>query len=234
MGSKSKSTQTTTNKAAIDRYNQASATLPQAYRALTGDQINQYMNPYQSGVIDTTLADLNRSREMGLNAANDRAIKAGAFGGTGASVERALAQGEFDRNTAGVLANLNAQNYSQAMQTAQQQNASMNQYPLAYQALLGQLAQGTQTTTTGTQSQSPGLAQILQAAGTAAQGAAMFSDVRLKRDIKPLGERNGRKWYEFKYLWSDDVHEGVMAQENPDIAIMHPSGFLMVDYGGLA
>ena len=67
---------------------------------------------------------------------------------------------------------------------------------------------------------------MMSGAGSMAMG---FSDRRLKKNIKPLG--NG--WYEFEYLWSDEKIVGVMADEHPEAAVMHPSGYLMVDYNGL-
>lgn len=70
---------------------------------------------------------------------------------------------------------------------------------------------------------------LYQGLGTAALLA--FSDRRLKIEIQALGERTGRKWYRFKYLWSPEIHEGVMADENPDISTEGPCGYMMVDYG---
>lgn len=96
------------------------------------------------------------------------------------------------------------------------------------------LFQGQTGTSSGTQktNETPSLlSSIGQGAQTAASLAALFSDIRLKRDIKPIGVRNGRRWYQYRYLWSDDLQEGVMAHENMDIAILDPSGFLKVDYG---
>ena len=65
------------------------------------------------------------------------------------------------------------------------------------------------------------------------------SDIRLKTDIEPAGERNGHAWYTYRYVWDDvgTVRGGVMAQEviktHPDAVITHPLGFLMVDYAKL-
>jgi hypothetical protein len=65
------------------------------------------------------------------------------------------------------------------------------------------------------------------------------SDIRLKTDIEPAGERNGLAWYTYRYVWDDvgTVRGGVMAQEviktHPDAVITHPLGFLMVDYSKL-
>jgi hypothetical protein len=64
------------------------------------------------------------------------------------------------------------------------------------------------------------------------------SDVRLKRDIVLVGRLDdGLGLYRFRYLWSDQVYVGVMAQE---VALMHPDavvhgfdGYLRVNYSRL-
>jgi hypothetical protein len=66
----------------------------------------------------------------------------------------------------------------------------------------------------------------------------MFSDIRLKRDIVALGRLdNGLGLYRFRYLWSDQVFVGVMAQEVaevvPEAAAVGPEGYMKVDYGRL-
>ena len=72
----------------------------------------------------------------------------------------------------------------------------------------------------------------------ATYGSTVFlSDARLKRDVTLLARRgDGLGVYAYKYLWSDDVHVGVMAQE---VALIHPAaivrdeltGYMAVDYG---
>ena len=65
------------------------------------------------------------------------------------------------------------------------------------------------------------------------------SDIRLKADIEPMGQRGGHNWYSFRYVWDEPgtLREGVMAQEvmqtRPDAVLTHPLGFLMVDYDKL-
>jgi outer membrane immunogenic protein len=56
------------------------------------------------------------------------------------------------------------------------------------------------------------------------------SDVRLKRDITLVGRRSdGLGLYSFKYLWSDNVHLGVMAQE---VALLYPAAIVRDDLTG--
>lgn len=75
-------------------------------------------------------------------------------------------------------------------------------------------------------------------AGTAAQGAMWFSDRRLKRNIQPLGLDliEGAPLYYYKYLWDDQEHIGVLADElvkvRPD-AVHEIGGYLAVDYGAI-
>jgi outer membrane immunogenic protein len=62
------------------------------------------------------------------------------------------------------------------------------------------------------------------------------SDVRLKRDIVPVGRlANGLHLYRFHYAWSDQLYVGVMAQEvqqvMPEAVVPGPYGYLAVDYG---
>jgi opacity protein-like surface antigen len=66
-----------------------------------------------------------------------------------------------------------------------------------------------------------------------------FSDARLKRDITLVGRLDdGLGLYQYRYLWSDTVYVGVMAQE---VALIHPEAvvrdgldkYLRVDYGRL-
>jgi outer membrane immunogenic protein len=65
------------------------------------------------------------------------------------------------------------------------------------------------------------------------------SDIRLKRDVELVGRRDdGLGIYRYKYLWSDAVHIGAMAQEvaliHPDAVVRDPlSGYLAVDYARL-
>ena len=65
-----------------------------------------------------------------------------------------------------------------------------------------------------------------------------ISDIRLKRDITLVGHLDdGLGLYRYRYLWSNTVYVGVLAQEvaldHPDAVVRDPSGYLMVDYSKL-
>jgi outer membrane immunogenic protein len=64
------------------------------------------------------------------------------------------------------------------------------------------------------------------------------SDVRLKRDIVLVARlEDGLGLYRYRYLWSDTVYVGVMAQEvafvHPDAVVEGPDGYLRVNYSRL-
>jgi hypothetical protein len=64
------------------------------------------------------------------------------------------------------------------------------------------------------------------------------SDIRLKRDIAQVGEvDNGINLYRYRYLWSDTIYVGVMAQEvaevMPEAVQRGADGYMRVDYARL-
>jgi len=64
------------------------------------------------------------------------------------------------------------------------------------------------------------------------------SDIRLKRDIVLLARLdNGIGLYRYRYIWSDTIYVGVMAQEVapivPDAVILAEDGYFRVDYARL-
>jgi hypothetical protein len=85
---------------------------------------------------------------------------------------------------------------------------------------------------------SPTSPLMLLPLGQATIGAAPVSDIRLKRDIALVGRRgDGLGIYRYRYLWSDTVYIGVMAQEvaliHPDAVVHGLDGYLRVDYSRL-
>ena len=67
--------------------------------------------------------------------------------------------------------------------------------------------------------------------GLASAGIGLFSDRRLKTDIRRVGQTDeGTPIYTYRYVWGGPVQMGVMAQDVPDAAFMTDSGFLAVDY----
>lgn len=71
--------------------------------ALSGDPsaAKQLMNPYQQQVVNATNAQWDQNDQQTMNAVNDRATQAGAFGGTrqGVATGVALGQNNLNRNS---------------------------------------------------------------------------------------------------------------------------------------
>jgi len=108
----------------------------QGASAVTGEQIQQYMNPFQQALQD----EINRSFDIQSAQAGLQAVGQpggpSAFGGSRAAVQ----QSEIDRNRASALAQSQAQNFMQAQQAAERENARRMQAGLGI-AQLGELAQ---------------------------------------------------------------------------------------------
>jgi len=88
--------------------------------APTSAQMQQYMSPYQSQVIDTTLSEFDRQRAIQEKSIADQAIASGAFGGGREGVQRAEYQSQSDRDRAALQAQLLQQGFGQAQQARQQ------------------------------------------------------------------------------------------------------------------
>lgn len=139
----------------------------------------------------------------------------------------------------GLLSNANNQTLNNQMQFGdyqrQMENEKLNadwtnlsRQASLYQPLGSLFQQQTSTTKPG----------VMDYISTGAGIAAMFSDERLKTDIQRVGTRpDGLGIYLYRYIWGPMLFVGVMAQEvlkvRPDAVAVHPSGFLMVDYGVL-
>lgn len=81
----------------------------------------QYMSPYQQSVIDQATQALQRQAQIAANQRAATATQAGAYGGARFGVQEAEAQSGLGRNIADITAQLQAQNYAQAVQRQQQQ-----------------------------------------------------------------------------------------------------------------
>ena len=84
------------------------------------NRIEAYQNPYNTQVIDQSLNDLDRARQIRLQSDQDRAIGAGAFGGS----RSALLEAETNRNFADAAArtssNLRQSGYNNSLNAAMQ------------------------------------------------------------------------------------------------------------------
>jgi len=146
-GNKSKSS--TVNPLATQAYTNAQVALPASYSTLTPAQIQAQQNPYTQDVVNATTKAFNQNAAVDQQHVNDQAIAAGAFGGSRHGVQAGVTAAQDQLGLSQQVAQLNSQGFTQAQQTAEQENQNANQYPLAIQALLGQLAANTGSKTTG-------------------------------------------------------------------------------------
>jgi hypothetical protein len=250
---------------------------PQDFAAMT--QAN--LNPFQSQVIDASLARAQRERDIARTGEMAAITRAGAFGNERRGVFEGERQAAFDIGQQQMIADLMQQGYNQAQaQTMAQLGARQGAAGQAASGMmqLGGLEQMTEQAGldaqfqefmrqqnmplqqlgalvsaaggvpagygTTTQTSNPGLTGILSAIGSAGQAAAMFSDRRLKKNIKKIGERAGVSFYSWD--WNEMAHDmgiqhhptnGVIADEladiHPDLVAVARNGFKMVNYIGL-
>ena len=103
---------------AADLYNTAGGYTPTDVTAgqLSSTNLSPYMNPFQQGVIDTTMSEMNRQNALGLKGVDDNAMTSRAFGGDRQGVERAEMRRNMDQQRANTLAQLNLANFNNAQQ----------------------------------------------------------------------------------------------------------------------
>lgn len=88
--------------------------------SLGGRGFNQYMNPYQSQVINPAMQEIEKQRQMGINSVGAQATGAGAFGGSRHGVAEALTNEAALDATAATSGQLYSQGFNQAQSTANQ------------------------------------------------------------------------------------------------------------------
>ena len=132
-------------------------------QSLLSTDLGAYQNPFQSQVIDNTLGDLNRARQLQIQSDQDAAIGRGAFGGSRSALLESETNRNFAEQAAKAAGNLRSQGFDRATSLASQdigrqfdadrfmsdadkaiamQNASFGQQAgLARQGLLGDVAQ---------------------------------------------------------------------------------------------
>jgi hypothetical protein len=104
-------------------------------------QAHQYMDPYENrwanDVVNTTLSDLDRSRQMAIGQGEDSALRAGAYGGSRHGVADSLTNEAALRQAATTAAQLRSQGFNTAAQYGAGDAGAANQYGLTQ----GQLTQ---------------------------------------------------------------------------------------------
>lgn len=132
---------------------------------LNPQSISTFLNPYTQNVVDTTLSDIGRQRDIALNENQSNVAKASAFGNTRRGIQEASVVDPYARAMATEAAKLRSQAYDAATQTAGQ-------------AAGIDLTRGAQIAQLGTTAQNLGFQAGEQLAGVGAQQQA-FSQAQL-------------------------------------------------------
>ena len=113
---------------------QALQGLAQQQRPMTGQvgslltaPIEQYQSPFQQQVIDQALGDIQRQADIARTGAQERAIRAGAFGGSRSALLESESQRPFIEAQARTAANLRQAGFEQAQRAAESDLARQQQ-----------------------------------------------------------------------------------------------------------
>lgn len=185
-------------------------------RTLGGEFLSPESNPFLQSTFNRA-ADLTQTR------------LASEFAGSGRNIgASAPARSDELQTLASNIFGSNFQNERDRQITAVGQASGLDPTNLLIQRLAPLLGSGGTTTSTQPVFQDQ-TGQIL--AGLTA-GASLFSDRRLKRNIRRIGTVKGYPWYAFNYVWGESA-QGVMADEVPSEFVSQRDGFAVVDYGRL-
>jgi hypothetical protein len=163
-------------------FGQSQNLINQSAQGPTSAGLQQYMDPFQQSVIDTTMSELNRQNDIAQQGRNANAISAGAFGGGRQAVGEAEAGRNLSDVQARTLAQLNSQNFGQAMNTFQNQQQMQGQAGQALGGLGAQQFGAQQTALSQMMSGGQGLSNLFsnasgQQAGLAGQQAGGLGDL---------------------------------------------------------
>lgn len=110
---------------------------------ITGGQIEQYYNPFQQGVTNATIGNINETNARQLAQVKGNAISQNALGGNRLGVGQGEVIRQQNLGNAPTLANLNAQNYQQAYGAAAADRAAKSQGAYTFGNLQNAALQGT-------------------------------------------------------------------------------------------
>jgi len=144
--------------------------------------IASYMSPYQSQVIDTSLAEFDRQAAMRQQGISDQAVAMGGYGGGREGVMQSEYQLGSDRNRALLEAQMQQQGYGQA--------AGMRQQDLANQMMLSQGQLGLGQATGSLAQQKAALAQGQLGLGAAQLGLGSAQAGQAGQQAGMAGQRS--------------------------------------------
>jgi hypothetical protein len=190
--------------------------------------LTQGLAPVVQSQFNTNMGNMLNANNTLYNAGNStvgalNANTMAALGGAGMLPGIATAGAQAQLDAANKAQNLPFENLLKQLQAA---------------GILGGMGGTTQTQSSGTGTQTPANDPMSNIIGGVTAGAGLlglFSDVRLKEDIQPVGMLNdGQTVYSYRYKGDATPQIGLLAQEvekhAPDAVDMHPSGYRTVRY----
>ena len=97
------------------------------FRGLLSQDIGAYQSPYQQQVIDLAMGDIQRQADIARTGAQERAIRAGAFGGSRSALLESESQRPYAEQMARTAAGLRQSGFEQAQAAAQADLARQQQ-----------------------------------------------------------------------------------------------------------
>jgi len=113
--------QLTSFDAVRNQFGQSMANDPRGQLAGMGQaplNVSSFYNPFQEQVIDNTMSDLNRGRQLQIQSDQDAAIGRGAFGGSRSAVLEAETNRNFADRAGNIAANLRRQGFDSSVNNA--------------------------------------------------------------------------------------------------------------------
>ena len=174
---------------------------------VTADQIAKYLSPYQSNVIDATTAVLQNQNQQQAAALKGNAISSGAFGGDRAGVAQAALAGQQDLANNQTIANLQNQNYAQALGEANTQQAAG--ITAQQNTAQNRLAAGQNFTTLGNAAQT----EALNEANAQINAGTLQQQTQQAQDTAAYNQFLQKQAYPFETTgWLANIVEGIGSQ----------------------
>jgi hypothetical protein len=98
-----------------NQYMAAQEAMNQAGQRFTPQMMQQYMDPFQQGVVQNTMFELNRQAQIARQGLASQAAATGAFGGSRNAVMKAELERNLQQQRAKTLTDLYSQGYGQAL-----------------------------------------------------------------------------------------------------------------------
>lgn len=169
-----------------------------------GQDLSGYMNPYQQGVIDVGLSDIDRASEQARMQRAQRATAARAFGGSRAAIEEGIAAGEAARERNRFVAEQRAQAFREAAGLRQTDVGRQQQAAIANQQAAQETMRLAQAGQISNQERDLRLGQLGLTAEQANQ-AAMLEAARANQQAQQQAQQLGTQAQQF------NVEQGMRA-----------------------